>query len=148
MHPTLDRWLDAIKVALVTAAIAVAWLAAGSPRQAIVVAVAGGVAAWALSPQSPIGPHTPQSALDEVVEDGDVVVYWRPGCTVCLALMARLDASHRAAAVWVNVVRDADAAAVVRCHRDGDMVTPTAVTADGVRIEADAATIAEVLDRE
>lgn len=136
MDPTLDRWLDAIKVAATTAVIALLMALGGDGSAGATVVVVGALGAWLMSPLSPIGSGTShEQALTEAAED-DVVVYWRPGCSVCLVLLARLDRSQRAAIRWVNVVREHDAAMFVRSLRGDDMVTPTAITGRGDLIPA------------
>lgn len=42
---------------------------------------------------------------------------------------------------WVNIWQDADAAAFVASHRDGNETVPTAVTGSGELLDADAGTI-------
>ena len=42
---------------------------------------------------------------------------------------------------WVNIWRDAEAAAFVTTYRDGNETVPTAVTGDGEMIEATPAAI-------
>lgn len=62
--------------------------------------------------------------------DGDIVLYWRPGCTFCILLRLRLRAvrllRHRKLRYTkVNIWRDADAAAFVRSVADGNETVPT-----------------------
>ena len=137
MNPTLDRWLDAVKVAVIVVGVSWAWWSATADPLVVAGAAVGGLAiAWALSPLSLVGRHTPHAqALADATAD-DVVVYWRPGCTVAVALLRSLSREERDAATWVNVVRDPEAAAFVRSHRDGDMVTPTAVDGTGTQVPA------------
>ena len=62
--------------------------------------------------------------------DGGVAIYWRPGCTFCLALkLAVRRYAHRAR--WVDIHRDPDGAAFVRGVNGGDETVPTVVL-DGV----------------
>lgn len=59
-----------------------------------------------------------------------VVVYWRPGCLYCSALRRRLGRSG-AAATWINIWTDEEAAAFVRSANNGNETVPTVVI-DGV----------------
>ena len=59
-----------------------------------------------------------------------VVIYWRPGCMFCAALRRRLGAVG-GSATWINIWQDADAAAFVRSHNDGNETVPTVVV-DGL----------------
>ncbi len=59
-----------------------------------------------------------------------VAIYWRPGCPFCVALTARVR-RHADRAAWVNIWKDADAAAFVRSVNDGNETVPTVVI-DGV----------------
>lgn len=138
MNPTLDRWLDTAKVLVVTAGVVWAWAAATEGSATAVGAAVGGLlAAWVVSPWSRVGRHTPH-AQARAAADGpdDVVVYWRPGCTVAVGLLSSLSRAERDAATWVNVVRDREAAAFVRTLRGGNMVTPTAIDGTGRHLVA------------
>ena len=146
MDPTLDRWMDAVRVIGPAAVVAGGLALLGDPVTVGPLVVGGVVGAWVVSPWSLVGPHTPHREALPTAGPDDVVIYWRPGCTVCLVLAARLTAAQRRAATWVNVVRDHDAALFVRDHRGGDMVTPTAVTGGGRLVTADAATLGPLLD--
>lgn len=70
--------------------------------------------------------HT--QALDRA-EHG-VAIYWRPGCTFCQLLTARVR-SHADRAAWVNIWQDPEGAAYVRSVNDGNETVPTVVM-DGV----------------
>ncbi|MGW3558399.1 glutaredoxin domain-containing protein [Streptomyces sp. NPDC000963] len=60
--------------------------------------------------------------------DGRPVVFWRPGCTYCLRLRARLGRdAHRLH--WVDIWRDLAGAAAVRAVNDGDETVPTVFVA-------------------
>lgn len=60
--------------------------------------------------------------------DGRPVVFWRPGCTYCLRLRARLGRdAHRLH--WVDIWRDPAGAAAVRAVNDGDETVPTVFVA-------------------
>ncbi|MFD4377304.1 glutaredoxin domain-containing protein [Streptomyces sp. NPDC058486] len=67
-------------------------------------------------------------ALRRSEADGRPVVYWRPGCTFCMRLRARLGARGRRA-YWVNIWRDPEGAAAVRAVNDGNETVPTVLLA-------------------
>ncbi|MEE8603190.1 hypothetical protein [Euzebya tangerina] len=88
---------------------------------------------------SPLCPvlHTPLSRAQEEASPDDVIVFWKPGCSVCWTTLASLGSEGRAAVTWVNVWRDREAAEVVRQHQDGDLLTPTALRGDGDVLRGD-----------
>lgn len=53
-----------------------------------------------------------------------VEVFWRPGCSYCVALRADLTA-RRVKAVWRNIWQDDEAAALVRSVNNGNEIVPT-----------------------
>lgn len=59
-----------------------------------------------------------------------VTIYWRPGCTFCQLLTARVR-SYSDRAAWVNIWQDPEGAAYVRSVNGGNEVVPTVVM-DGV----------------
>ena len=75
----------------------------------------------------------PRSPSDEEARaDGRPIIYWRPGCSFCLRLRLALGPLGRRA-VWVNIRRDADAAARVRSVNGGNETVPTVFVDDGHR---------------
>ncbi|MFE5792166.1 glutaredoxin domain-containing protein [Streptomyces sp. NPDC056503] len=68
-------------------------------------------------------------ALRRSGTDGRPVVYWRPGCTFCMRLRARLGVRARQA-YWVDIWRDPEGAAAVRAVNGGNETVPT-VLLDG-----------------
>ncbi|MDN5893097.1 MAG: hypothetical protein L0H93_03640 [Nocardioides sp.] len=58
-------------------------------------------------------------------QDG-VAIYWRPGCTFCLALRTRIG-KYADRAAWVNIWEDSEAAAYVREVNNGNETVPTVV---------------------
>ena len=60
-----------------------------------------------------------------VAQDG-VAIYWRPGCTFCLALRTRIG-KYADRAAWVNIWNDPAAAAYVRSVNQGNETVPTVV---------------------
>ncbi|MDT0394900.1 MULTISPECIES: glutaredoxin domain-containing protein [Streptomyces] len=78
--------------------------------------------------------------------DGRPVVYWRPGCTYCLRLRARLGRDARRLH-WVDIWRDPEGAAEVRAANDGDETVPTVVVGDRTHVNPDPAWVREQLAR-
>lgn len=70
--------------------------------------------------------------------DGRPVIYWRPGCTYCMRLRLRLGRTagrfH-----WVNIWRDADAAAAVRAANAGNETVPTVMASGRTHTNPDPA---------
>ncbi|GAA4760595.1 glutaredoxin domain-containing protein [Citricoccus nitrophenolicus] len=73
----------------------------------------------------------PVSGVDEHLEAGGVVVYWRPGCQFCARLVRELGSEGRYVPYWVNIWDDPAAAARVGQYHHGNETVPTVVTADG-----------------
>lgn len=97
----------------------------GKRLAAIVLALAAiGAAFWIYRLLRP-GQHTPLKD----VPDGNLVVFWKPGCIYCVRLLERFDKDERIS--WVNIYRDPKAAALVRDHNAGNELTPTIRTANG-----------------
>ncbi len=67
----------------------------------------------------------PHADAQAAARDG-VAIYWRPGCTFCLALRTRIG-KYADRAVWVNIWKDPEAAAYVRSVNDGNETVPTVV---------------------
>lgn len=72
--------------------------------------------------------HEPTVSEDSTdsVDDGEVVVYWRPGCGFCASLRRQLERAgvpHR----LVNIWDEEGAAAVVRSIANGNETVPTVV---------------------
>lgn len=63
----------------------------------------------------------------KVIEDGGVVIYWRPGCPFCKALDEGLGEIGDQA-TWVNVWEDPEASEFVKSVNDGNEVVPTVTT--------------------
>ena len=77
-----------------------------------------------------------QQKAREVMKDGGVVIYWRPGCPYCEALDSKLGelGDH---ATWVNIWEDPQAEAHVKSLNDGNAVVPTVDTGDTHFVVAD-----------
>ncbi|RLL69695.1 glutaredoxin domain-containing protein [Streptomyces sp. Z26] len=60
--------------------------------------------------------------------DDGVVVYWRPGCVFCAALLTRLRFT-KLRYTKVNIWKDPEAAAYVRSVADGNETVPTVTVA-------------------
>lgn len=126
-------------VAFAFAAV-VASLSVDPPLLVIVLLVCASGAVW----WSPLrrGRHV---SHEVATTRGAVVIYWKPGCTVCARLKWDLSDTACDAATWVNIWRDDAAAAFVTDSNDGDELTPT-VLIDGVRVDADAPLIEQAVD--
>ncbi len=75
------------------------------------------------------------AAAQAAAGDGDVIIYWMPGCIFC-DLLKRTLGSARQDVTWVNILQDAEAAAFVATYHDGNETVPTAVTGAGKMIDA------------
>ena len=77
-----------------------------------------------------------QQKAREVMKDGGVVIYWRPGCPHCEALDSKLGelGDH---ATWVNIWEDPQAEAHVKSLNDGNATVPTVDTGDTHFVVAD-----------
>ena len=70
-----------------------------------------------------------QEQAREVMKNGGVVIYWRPGCPYCEALDAKLgDLGNHA--TWVNIWEDPQAEEHVKALNEGNAVVPTVDTGD------------------
>lgn len=102
----------------------IVFLVSGTLRADVVVILAGLAMLWMLwrhLPQLRVRSR-PAAGAQAHVEAGGVVVFWRPGCQFCQALVRDLDPAQRDAAYWVNIWTDRDAVPVLhRLHaqRDG-----------------------------
>lgn len=65
----------------------------------------------------------------QALEQGSVVIFWRPGCPFCERLDAGLgdDGDN---AVWVNIWEDSEAEEFVKSVNQGNAVVPTVSTAE------------------
>ena len=87
----------------------------------------------------------PRSASDEEARaDGRPIIYWRPGCTYCIRMRIALGILG-GRAVWVNIHRDADAAARVRSVNGGNETVPTVFVGDEHRTNPSPAWVREQL---
>ncbi|MGV9693105.1 glutaredoxin domain-containing protein [Streptomyces sp. NPDC003444] len=68
--------------------------------------------------------------------DGRPIVFWRPGCTYCLRLRARLGRDARRLH-WVDIWHDPAGAAEVRAANDGDETVPTVFVAGRPHVNPD-----------
>ncbi|MFF7847390.1 glutaredoxin domain-containing protein [Streptomyces sp. NPDC007910] len=68
--------------------------------------------------------------------DGRPIVFWRPGCTYCLRLRARLGRDARRLH-WVDIWHDSAGAAEVRAANDGDETVPTVFVAGRPHVNPD-----------
>ncbi|GAB2760290.1 glutaredoxin domain-containing protein [Nocardioides salsibiostraticola] len=127
----IARW--AASVAMVLAAAAV--IGADPGVSAVFFGGALLVFAFGLSPLP--FPRSPgDRAGQEAAQRGVPAIYWRPGCSFCLRLRVSLGLSGRGA-VWVDISRDADAAARVRSVNAGNETVPTVFLGEETRTNPD-----------
>jgi mycoredoxin len=119
---SVRRWSMPIVLVLVAALVVVQLAQDGDAVAAAVVGAALLGLAWFGSPVRGRRDPTHAEALRRAAR-GEVVVYWRPGCSYCARLLAVL--RGRRGWVRVNIWHDPDAAAFVRQHNGGDEVVPT-----------------------
>lgn len=86
------------------------------------------------------GPHLSHAAAQAAASDGDVIIYWRPGCIHCDRLKLGLG-TLRHDVLWVDISRDVDASEFVAGYHNGVETVPTAVTGAGGMIDATSASI-------
>lgn len=98
----------------------------GSIAAAAAYAVVGLALTWWLSPWQGAGRARHADVMARPPAERPVVIYWRPGCTFCARLRARLGRAGRRAA-WVNIWQDQEAAAYVRSVNGGNETVPTVV---------------------
>lgn len=126
----MRRWTGPVAIAVVGV------LSAGLYDHLVVVVVVlvltAGLA-WYLSPLRR-RPHVDHHDAQAQAGADDMLVYWKPGCSVCIALMWRLR-RVRSRITWVNIWADDDAAAFVADLNGGDELTPTVVTGGGQRLD-------------
>lgn len=89
------------------------------------VLIAVGIAAW----WSPLRPGRHQPINEVAVGAPEIAVLWRPGCVYSAQLYRDLQRAHKHVA-WINVWRDAEAAAVCRRLNAGQEQVPTVVVID------------------
>lgn len=123
------RWVPAALLTLSAAAM----VAFERPEAStVVVAVVFLVLAVLLSPLLFPRSTSEATARQRAEETGVPLIYWRPGCVYCTRLRLALGRLGRRA-VWVDVSCDADAAARVRAHNNGDETVPTVFVGDAAR---------------
>jgi hypothetical protein len=105
----------------------------------VLLGLLAGLLVWWTRP-SRGGAHLSHAAAQAAAGDGDVIVYWRPGCLFCDRLRLGLG-SARHDVSWVNILNDPEAAEFVATYRDGNEAVPIAVTGAGEMIDATPAAI-------
>lgn len=131
LRDRIGRWLPAAALVVVGAVLARDAVDAGWPVPlGLAALLAGG---WWLSPLHR-GRHVSHARAQAMSGDDDLIVYWKPGCSHCIRLLAALDRFEREQVRWVNVWRDDDAAQFVADHNDGNVLTPTVMTGNGRRL--------------
>lgn len=147
-HAAVDLvrpWFAAARWLLAGGVLGAAAVAVGQGPVALIIACAFLFAALQASPLRR-GRHASHRRALAKAEADDVIVYWRPDCTHCEKL--RDDLGRMAGDItWVDVTSDERAAEHVASLRDGEVVTPTAVTGVGAQLVATAHWIASHLGR-
>ncbi len=136
------RWIG-VSAVMAGLIVVVINLIQGDVGFAIVLLVLLGLMLWLLlwwTRPGRGGQHISRAAALAAADDGDVIVYWRPGCVFCDRLKLGLG-SARHDVSWINILKDSEAAEYVASLRDGNESVPTAVTGAGVLIEATPAAI-------
>ncbi|WP_346845714.1 glutaredoxin domain-containing protein [uncultured Rothia sp.] len=70
-----------------------------------------------------------QAEAEKVIDNGGVVIYWRPGCPFCERLDSGLGETGDQA-TWVNIWEDEAAEAFVKSVNDGNAVVPTVTNSE------------------
>jgi glutaredoxin len=139
MRTRLDQVLPLLAL-VVTGVVVIAMSAADGSwiSAAVLLTLLAALAWWAWPARR--GRHMSHQEAQAAAGDGDVIVYWRPGCTYCTRLQLRLRGVGRDVS-WVNIWQDPEAAAFVASQWDGNETVPTAVTGAGAMIPATADSI-------
>ncbi|MGJ3508784.1 glutaredoxin domain-containing protein [Enemella sp. A6] len=87
----------------------------------------------------------PVAGVDEHLARGGAVVFWRPGCPYCAALIRALGSELRHVPYWVNVWDEPEASERLRGYNDGNETVPTLVTSEGHVVATDTAAAAEII---
>lgn len=82
------------------------------------------------------------AANDQAPQQIDL--YWRPGCGFCMSLRRGLD-KRGIERIEHNIWDDADHAAVVRSHANGNETVPTVVVGDIALVNPSAGQLVDVL---
>ena len=73
----------------------------------------------------------PVAGVDDHLAQGVAVVFWRPGCPYCGALIRALGPELRNSPYWVNIWDEPEAAERLRGYNDGSQTVPTLVASAG-----------------
>lgn len=123
---SLVRWSNAIAVAAMAVIVVFIYGQEGNWASAVIAAAALLVIAWLLSPLFGRKGESWAELRDMPPSSRGVVIFWRPGCVFCFRMKALLGPTGRKAH-WVNIWRDADAAAFVRENNNGNETVPTVI---------------------
>lgn len=136
-HMGYRQWLGASAVAAGSVVVVVNYIQGDVVFATILLVLLGGLLGVLVRWTRPRrgGAHISHAAAQAAAGDGDVIVYWRPGCLFCDRLKLGLGSARRDVA-WVDISADSEAAAFVMTYRDGDETVPTAVTGAGKMIDA------------
>jgi mycoredoxin len=75
--------------------------------------------------------------------DGEIVVFWRPGCGFCVALLRQLD-RHEVPHRLVNIWEEPEGAAFVRTVANGNETVPTVAVGPVALVNPRVAEVLEV----
>ena len=87
----------------------------------------------------------PVAGVDAHLAQGGAVVFWRPGCPYCGALIRALGPELRNSPYWVNIWDEPEAAERLRDYNDGNETVPTLVTSAGHVVATDTAAAVETI---
>lgn len=99
-------------------------------RVAAALLVVALLVAWIVAPVRRSEEIKHWEAQERLVQEGRVIVYWRPGCLACARLRLRLRGLKQRA-TWVDIWTDPAAAAFVRDINGGAETVPTVIFGDG-----------------
>src|ERR1700761_4845179 len=140
----MRRWGPSLAMVLSGVVVGGATVLSGSLASGLGLLAFFLVAAVPLSPRA--FPHalTDEAARVASEDDGQPIVYWRPGCPYCLRLRARLGRDARRLH-WVDIWADPAGAASVREVTGGDETVPTVIAVDRSFINPDVALVRGLL---
>jgi glutaredoxin len=140
----MRRWSSTLLLAVAGVAVGGASLLAGSTVSGVGILVFFLIAAVLVSPRAFPRSLTDEAARVASANDGQPIVYWRPGCPYCLRLRARLGRDARRLH-WVDIWADPEGAASVREVTGGDETVPTVIADDRSFINPDVALVRGLL---
>lgn len=132
MSPRARRWTPAVVTFTTGLVLAAIMYGQGDEIAALLMLTVMTGWAWWTSPLHR-GPHISHHEARSRTSEGDVLVYWRPGCRYCAKLRRGLGPTSDDV-TWVNIWADEAAADFVAGLHEGDEKVPTVVTGSGERL--------------